>query len=39
MDKMLIREYRTALPSEELLAAEIRRARRQLEVRATRQHQ
>jgi hypothetical protein len=28
---MLIREYRTALPSEELLAAEIRRARNQLE--------
>ena len=33
-NKMLIREYRTALPSEELLAAEIRKARRQLELRA-----
>jgi predicted nuclease of restriction endonuclease-like (RecB) superfamily len=33
-NKMLVREYRTALPSEELLAAEIRRARRQLESRA-----
>ena len=33
-NKMLVREYRTALPSEELLAAEIREARRQLEGRA-----
>ena len=32
-NKMLVREYRTALPSEELLAAEIRKARRQLEAR------
>jgi hypothetical protein len=33
-NKMLIREYQTALPSEELLAAEIRQARKQLESRA-----
>jgi len=32
-NKMLIREYRTALPSEELLAEEIARARRMLETR------
>ncbi len=32
-NKMLIREYQTALPSEELLAAEIRKARKRLESR------
>jgi predicted nuclease of restriction endonuclease-like (RecB) superfamily len=32
-NKMLIREYQTALPSEKLLAAEIRKARKQLESR------
>ena len=32
-NKMLVREYQTALPSEELLAAEIRKARKQLESR------
>ncbi len=35
-NKMLIREYQTALPSEELLAAEIRKARKQLESRTNR---
>lgn len=34
-NKMLIREYQTALPSEELLAEEIRKARRRLESRIT----
>ncbi len=34
-NKMLIREYQTALPSEKVLAAEIRKARKQLESRAT----
>jgi len=34
-NKMLIREYQTALPSEKLLAAEIRKARKQLESRTT----
>jgi hypothetical protein len=33
-NKMLIREYRTALPSEKRLATEIQKARRQLEARA-----
>jgi hypothetical protein len=32
-NKMLIREYQTALPSEELLAAEIQKARKRLESR------
>jgi hypothetical protein len=32
-NKMLIREYQTALPSEKLLAAEIDKARRYLEGR------
>jgi hypothetical protein len=35
-NKMLVREYQMALPSEKLLAGEIRKARRQLEARTTR---